>query len=197
MKRDTLKAILEKYKHLGMEYVPQTGAMLIGRAPHVGSEAWLNSIYDTLSEGDVMAMEKSMGRKIPTQYREFLLNCSNGLNFMHTTLCLFGHRKIVGRDITASRQPFDLVTLNKYKSERPQNATPDLFFFGGYDWDGSQIYLAEDNKVHFCSPNNCTSLKSWNSIDEFLTSELLRIFSLFDDNGVELDECVPTIPASK
>lgn len=194
MKRELLLGILGKYKHLGMEYIPQTGATLIGRAPHIGSEAWLNSMYETLAECDVVAMEKSMERKIPTQYRDFLLNCSNGLNIMNTTLCLFGHRKMVGRDITASRQPFDLVILNKYKSERPQNATPDLFFFGGYDWDGSQVYLTNDGRVHFCSPNDCTPLKSWNSIDDFLTSEILRIFSLFDDNGVEFDESTPTTP---
>ena len=194
MIKENLLKLIERYNHLGVEYVPETGATLIGRAPYIGSQAWLNSMYETLSEYDVVAMEKSMGRKIPAQYREFLLNCSNGLNIMNTTLCLFGHRKITGRDITASRQPFDLVTLNRYKSERPQNATSDLFFIGGYDWDGSQIYLTDNGKVHFCSPNDCTSLKSWNSLDDFLKSEILRIYSLFDDNGVELDENVPTLP---
>lgn len=194
MIKDNLLKLIERYNHLGVEYVPETGATLIGRAPHIGSQAWLNSMYETLSEGDVTVMEKSMGRKIPAQYREFLLSCSNGLNIMNTTLCLFGHRKIAGRDISASRQPFDLVTLNKYKSERPKNATPDLFFIGGYDWDGSQIYLTDNGKVHFCSPNDCTSLKSWDSLDDFLKSEITRIHSLFDDNGVELDENVPTLP---
>ena len=61
---------------------------------------------------------------------------------------------------------FDLVTLNTYNSERPKNATPDLFFFGGYDWDGSQVYLTNNGKVHFCYPNDCTSLKNWDSLDE-------------------------------
>ena len=166
MIKENLLKLIERYNHLGVECVSVTGATLIGRAPYIGSEAWLNSMYSTLSECDVVAMEKSMERKIPIQYREFLLNCSNDLNIMNTTLCLFGCRKLAGRDITASRQPFDLVTLNTYTSERTKNASPDLFFFGGYDWDGSQVYLAEDNKVHFCSPNDCTSLKSWNSLDE-------------------------------
>lgn len=194
MERNLLLAILGKYKHLGTEYIPQTEATLIGRAPHIGSEAWLNSMYDALTECDVMAMEKSMGRKIPTQYRDFLLNCSNGLNIMNTTLCLFGCRKMIGRDILASRQPFDLLTLNKYKSERPRNATSNLFFFGGYDWDGSQVYLTDDGKVHFCTRENCASLKEWNSIDDFLTSEIHRIYTMFDDKGVEIDESTPTIP---
>ena len=194
MNRELLFDILGKYKHLGAKYIPQTGATLIGFAPHIGSEAWLNSIYETLSKNDVETIEKSLERKIPVQYRDFLLNCSNGLNIMNTTLCLFGYRKMTGRDIIASQQPFDLVTLNRYKSERPRNATPDLFFFGGYDWDGSQVYLTHDGKVHYCKPSDCTSLKEWNSIDDFLTSEIRRIYSLFDDNGVEINEQVPTIP---
>ena len=196
MKRDILKAILGKYKHLGMEYVSQTGAMLIGHAPHIGSEAWLNTMYDPITDDDIVNMEESIGRKIPSQYRDFLIHCSNGLNIVSTTLCLFGYRKMIGRDIVVSRQPFDLVTLNRYKSERPHNATTDLFFIGGYDWDGSQVYLTNDGKVHFCYPNDCTSLKNWDSLDDFLTSEILRIYSLFDDNGVELDENVLTLPVN-
>lgn len=194
MKRELLLAILEKYKALGMEYVPQTGATLIGRASHIGSEAWLNAIYDPITESDVEEMEKSMGRVVPVQYKDFLLNCSNGLNIVSTTLCLFGYRKMIGRDIVASRQPFDLVTLNRYKSERPQNATSDLFFFGGYDWDGSQVYLTNDGKVHFCTREDSTSLKEWNSIDDFITSEINRIYTIFDDRGIEIDESAPTIP---
>lgn len=60
MNRELLLDILGEYKHLGAEYIPQTGATLIGFAPHIGSEAWLNSIYETLSENDVETMEKSM-----------------------------------------------------------------------------------------------------------------------------------------
>lgn len=63
MKRELLLAILGKYRHLGTKYIPQTEAILIGHAPHIGSEAWLNSMYETLSESDVEAMEKSMGQK--------------------------------------------------------------------------------------------------------------------------------------
>lgn len=119
MKRETLLDLIGKYRHLGLEYVPETGATLIGRAPHIGSEAWLNVIYNPITEDDIVEMEKSMKRMIPVQYRDFLLNCSNGLNITSTTLCLFGCRTMIGRNIIASRQPFDLVTLNRYKSERP------------------------------------------------------------------------------
>lgn len=194
MKRETLLDLIGKYRHLGLEYVPETGATLIGRAPHIGSEAWLNVIYNPITEDDIVEMEKSMKRMIPVQYRDFLLNCSNGLNITSTTLCLFGCRKMIGRNIIASRQPFDLVTLNRYKSERPPNATSDLFFFGGYDWDGSQVYLTDDGKVHFCTSDDSTSLKEWASLDDFLSSEIQRIYLLFDDNGVEFDESTLTIP---
>lgn len=194
MTKETLLNLIGKYKHLGTEYVCQTGATLIGRAPHIAPEAWLNSMYDCISENDIEIMEQSMAKKIPAQYRDFLLNCSNGFNIMTTTLCLFGCRKMIGRDMIAIRQPFDLVSLNKYKSEHPRNATLDMFFFGGYDWNGEHVYLTDDGKVHFCTPDDCTSLKEWDSLDDFLTSEIHRISSLFDDKGVKLDELAPTIP---
>ncbi len=158
MTKDYLAKLIERYKSLGIKYVPATGATLIGRAPHIASEAWLNTLYDPITLTDIEDMEKSMGRTIPDPYRDFLLNCSNGLNIISTILCLFSSRKMRGRSITVSRQPFDLVSLNKYKSERPQNATPELFFFGGYDWDGSQQYLTVNGEVHFCGPDYCTSL---------------------------------------
>lgn len=69
-----------------------------------------------------------------------------------------------------------------------------MFFIGGYDWDGSQVYLTEDGKVHFCTPDDCSSLKEWDSLDIFLKSEIHRISLLFDDKGVEFDETTPTIP---
>jgi len=194
MTKDNLVKLIERYKPLGIEYVPTTGATLIGRAPHIAPEAWLNTLYDPITISDIDKMENSMGRVIPVQYRNFLLNCSNGLNIVLTTLCLFGCRKMIGRSTTASRQPFDLVSLNKYKSERPQNATPELFFFGGYDWDGSQLYLTGNGEVHFCSPDDCTSLKQWASLDDFLSSEIPRIYSLFDEKGVIINESTPTIP---
>ncbi|RLT76431.1 hypothetical protein D7V95_08390 [bacterium J10(2018)] len=48
--------------------------------------------------------------------------------------------------------------------------------------------------VHFCTRENCASLKKWNSLDDFLTSEIHRIYTLFDEKGVEIDESTPTIP---
>ena len=194
MTNKELKVLLNRYRHLGTEYVPETKATLIGRAPHVAPEAWLNSMYGCLSEREIDSIEQSISKKIPKQYRDFLMNCTNGLNLMGTTLCLFGYRSMVGRDMVACRQPFDLITLNKYKSERPHNATHDMFFIGGYDWDGSQVYLTEEGGVHFCTSDDCSSLKEWGSLDVFLKSEIHRIYLLFDDKGVEFDETTPTIP---
>lgn len=62
MTRETLLDLIGKYRHLGLEYVPDTGAMLIGRASHIGLEAWLNIIYNPITEDDIVEMEKSMKR---------------------------------------------------------------------------------------------------------------------------------------
>lgn len=194
MTNNELRELLNRYKHLGTEYVSETKATLIGRALNIAPEAWLNSMYGCLSDCEIDIIEESISKKIPAQYRDFLMYCSNGLNLMGTTLCLFGYRYLIGRDMIACRQPFDLITLNKHKSERPHNATTDMFFIGGYDWDGSQVYLTKDGKVHFCTHDDCSSLKEWDSLDIFLKSEIHRIYMLFDDKGVEFDETTPTTP---
>lgn len=194
MTTEELRELLGRYAYLGVEYIPETKATLIGRAFHVAPEAWLNSMYGPLTVSEIESIETSLSTEIPISYRNFLMNCSNGLNLMGTTMCLFGFRSLIGRDMIASRQPFDLITLNKYKSERPRNATPEMFFIGGYDWDGSQVYITGDGKIHFCHPEDSKSLKEWDSLDGFIKSEIDRINFLFDEKGMEYNESIPTIP---
>ena len=73
-----LRELLDRYKHLGTEYVPETKSTLIGRAPHVAPEAWLNSMYGCLSEYEIVNIEQSISKKIPVQYYQFLTH------FCHT-----------------------------------------------------------------------------------------------------------------
>ena len=49
-------------------------------------------------------------------------------------------------------------------------------------------------KVHFCERWDSTSLFEWNSFEEMLLSETTRIITLFDENGVIIDEDLPTTP---
>lgn len=181
------------YSHLGTRKVEATGAFLIGHAPHIASEAWLNSVYPCLSERDTLELEAFLGTTIPPEYRHFLQNISNGMNVFVDEFCLFGKRKNYMRtSMDVTRQPF---SLSDALEEKPRNATPDMFFFGGYSWDGSKLYIDKrDNHVYYCKVNDSTPLKSWDSLAEMVISEIDRLYSLFDENGHQINENIPTIP---
>ena len=175
MNKEELQNLLMRYSHLGVDY-SKNGALLIGKAPHIASLAWLNTMYPC----DV--------------YKEFLTKCSNGLSFMVSRLDLHGIRTSnADRSDFSLRFPFGIQNVEV--DGRPENATDNMFFFGSYGYDGSKLYLdRSDNKVYYCARYDATPLKSWESFSEMLRSEIERIYGLFDDNGHEIDKSVPTIP---
>jgi hypothetical protein len=66
---------------------------------------------------------------------------------------------------------------------------------GTYEYDGSKLYLNTlDDKIYYCDRYDATPLKSWDSLSAMLTSEIERIFGLFDADGHCIDEDVPTTP---
>lgn len=193
-KWNKIKELLLKYSYLGIEVSKYTGAILIGKAPHIGTKAWLNSIYPPIKVEELVKIEESVGNTIPDSYARFLTNRSNGLNILGDTLCLFGYRFNYIRDMNWVWQPYSIIELNKF--EKPRNSTDDMFFIGGYDWDGSNLYMTPDGRVHFCKRYDSTSLLSWDSIYDMLISEIERLYTLFDSNGIQIDENSPTVPIS-
>jgi len=189
----TFDKLMMRYSHRGTRKVEATGALLIGYAPHVAPEAWLNSVYPCLSEQETVELEKLLGTAIPPEYRHFLQNISNGVNVLIDTFSLSGKRANYIRTSTdAIRQPYHICDLVR---EKPRNANENMFFIGCYDWDGSKLYInKQDNQVYFCRQEDSIPLKSWASLEEMLLDEIPRLYSLFDENGVQLDENQSTLP---
>ena len=189
---EKVKELIFKFQHLGIE-TAETGATLIGKAPHIALLAWLNKIYPTLDTDDIILLETKLKTTIPTEFKKFLMGFSNGLHILNTTFCIDGLRRNYVRTANKVWQPFDLDIPNIY--ERPQNAKESFFFIGGYDWDGSLLYIDKDtNVVHYCDRDNAASLFQWKSFEEMLISEITRLYTLYDENGVQLDENMPTVP---
>lgn len=193
MKENAILDLLYKYKNLG-ESKSYDGAVLIGKAPHNGPKAWLNILYPVLTEEELRFLSEELKTEIPEEYSSFLLNFSNGMNVLSSTFSLYGLRRQIDRNLEANvRQPYSIITPNIY--ERPENSKPSYFFIGGYNWDGSHLYIdKETNIVHCCERWDATSKKQWNSLEEMIISELERLYTFFDDKGVEIDEYNPTIP---
>lgn len=180
-----------KLSHLGVWNFSEDGGFFIGKAPHLGTRAWLNRIYPKISMTEIEIMENEMHRQIAPSYVQFLTSFSNGLDIFNDTFGLYGYRYSFRRDETHDQQPYNLVWL---QSEKPRNSTDDMFFIGEYDWDHSFLYVTPDQKVHFCHREDATSLFTWDSIEDMLLSEIRRIYTLFDDRGVAIDPKHPTTP---
>ncbi|WCC43727.1 SMI1/KNR4 family protein (plasmid) [Tenacibaculum finnmarkense] len=161
------------------------GAKLFGKAVHIASEAYSHKLFKPLNKDDIRLLENEINTKIPKEYKDFLLNKTNGLLFFVANFSLDGLRKQLGRDLEAGAQPFDLQTPNTL--EKPKNTKEEYFFIGGYGYDASKLYIDKNTgKVHYCKRYDATSLFEWESFEEMISQETKRIFKLFDDKGVRL-----------
>ncbi|WP_304473698.1 SMI1/KNR4 family protein, partial [uncultured Duncaniella sp.] len=174
-KYEEIRNLMFKLSHLGVWNFSEDGGFFIGKAPHLGTRAWLNRIYPKISMTEIEIMENEMHRQIAPSYIQFLTSFSNGLDIFHDTLGLYGYRYSFRRDETHAQQPFNLVWL---QSEKPRNSTDDMFFIGTYNWDYSFLYVTPDQKVHICHREDATSLFTWDSIEDMLLSEIKRIYTL-------------------
>src|SRR5690554_5963602 len=149
MDNKEIKELVFKFKNLGIG-TSNDNATLIGRAPFNGAKAWLNIVYPILNDEEIVILEKELNTTIPEDYKFFLSNFSNGLNILSSTFSLYGLRRQIDRNINSdTRQPYSILTPNIY--ERPDNANDSFFFIGGYNWDGSHLYIdKETNIVHCC-----------------------------------------------
>jgi len=190
---EEIKRLLFKYQDLGKKKL-EDGTVLIGKALHIAPEAWLHQIYPTLSDGDINALESSINRSIPNDYKQFLSRCSNGLNVFADVLSLDGLRKNMNRSsIEAAWQPYSILTANT--KERLKNAPRNCFFLGGYSWDGSLLYLDEDDgKVYRTSRKIFKPLNMWNDFETMFICEIERISALHDEEGRRIDINKPTVP---
>lgn len=192
MEKKELENLLMRFSHLGVTH-SKNGALMIGKAPHIAEFAWLNVMYPCITEAEVCDLEKKLGCAIPEVYRNFLMNVSNGFDIMNCTLALHGCRTSYNRSDLDSWYPFSLEDIQK--NERPKNATQEMFFFASYNYDCSKLYLnTSDNKIYYCDRYDTTPLKSWDSLSDMITSEIERIFGLFDADGRISNRMAPTTP---
>ena len=63
-----IKELLLKFSFLGIENSKSTGAMLIGRAPHIAENAWLNRLYSPIDKIEILKLEDGINKKIPASY---------------------------------------------------------------------------------------------------------------------------------
>ena len=184
-------SVMETYSTLGTSELPN-GVKLIGKCEDKGPLAYIHSIFPGLNEDELIKIEHEAGRKLPKDLREMYIE-ANGLKYFFDTFTIYGLRSGAGRAVDTSRQPYSIQLPNV--EERPSDAPENAFFFGNYDWDGSLLYMTEnDSRVFFCSRDTSTPLMHWNNLEEMISLEATRIKKLYDSKGREIDSRVSTLP---
>ncbi|SFA99813.1 MULTISPECIES: SMI1/KNR4 family protein [unclassified Bacillus (in: firmicutes)] len=181
---------LDKWKQTG-ERVLENGTILICKVPHIAPEAWFHIIYPQIGTTAINEIEKELSVSLPEDFKEILL-ITNGLNIFSDSLSIYGKRNSYVREGDEAIQPYDLVL---HHSEVKQFIPDNLLVIGSYNWDGSYIiYDIKTNQIHRCENYSSKVLNSWANLKTFLSDEIKRLAALFDENGIEYDENVPTTP---
>ncbi len=188
---DRVFEILESYADLGVRVLDH-GTRLIGHVPHVAPEAWFHEIHAPLSAFEIAQLESDLGIEFPKVYADFLQR-TNGLGAFSNHLYLTGLRKSFTRKGEGVWQPFSIRTANDV--ERPRKSKPSYLFVGGYEPDGSLLYIdTASDRVYRCSERVANPLHEWPSFEIMLETEVRRLSTLFDRAGRRLYPDRPTTP---
>lgn len=188
---DRILKILEIYKDIGVRGL-DNGTRLIGHVPHVAPEAWFHQVYAPMTSQEACQLELELGFEPPSIFLDFLMR-ANGVRVFSGHLYICGLRANFSRRGDAAWQPFSILTPNL--DERPRNAKGTHFFVGGYQPDGSRLYIDLSNlRVYLCSQRSAKPLHDWPSFEVMLESEVQRLSTLFDRQGRLLNPGLPTVP---
>ena len=194
---DSLMTVLNRWAHLGSR-VTKRGVRLIGETPSLIQKnklITLHVVYEPLNETGILRLETILDHPLPTALRDFYSK-ANGLSIFGGMLSLQGIRHDYSRALTdeGMYQPVSLEYGNT--TERPKGYTPNMTFFGWYDYDGSKIYARTDDRRIFMCPRYTVepTLCEWPDFQTFLLSEAERSADLFEEGGRMIDEEVPGVP---
>lgn len=164
---------------------PNKGTILISKICNEAPVIGFHEIYGPpLDESAINRINNSLLIKLPDEYIDFLKKY-NGIRIFSGALTIWG----IGSPLMA----LDIISQNNQVIWTPRS----LLLIGYYFHDGSYIAydLADDKTtVIRCDRNSYKELNRWQSLYEFLESEIHRLSELFDEKGVKINEDSLTTP---
>ena len=185
-----IQALIKEQKALGA--VEEERGSRYGHIPQIAPEAYNIYTFAPLTDEQLALLERVLNREVPKQYKIFLTLFSNGMHIFSRCLNLFGLQGVLDRR-GDFQGPFDLSIPNVY--ERPSNADSNCFFFGGYSYDASLLYIKDDvSTVYYCARRDATPIKEWPSFSDMLIEEIQRLKSLHNADGILTSTRRSTLP---
>lgn len=174
--------LLSRWKSIGHE-IKDDGTELIGRAPHVASEAWMHYIFAPNNSIEFREKYQYLISGFDHYYFSRIFNEINGICLFSQNLFIFGNRTSYRRDGSVF-QPWELD--NGIWEGRELGVGDDVVVFGGSHTLPDGIFFAETKAgeilaIDRASPE--TPMFRWPDFDCFFEGEINRLSRLFDDNG--------------
>lgn len=177
--------IRERYDRLGF-VEGQNGAYQTGHVRHVAPLAYLCTRFAGLDEEGIRDAERECGRYISAPYRD-LLGHMNGGWLLGVTL-QGGTGGLVDRSGVGIGKPISLRYQNAV--ERPDRIPNGHLGIGGINgpwFSQGDLYLTSTGEVELYNAKFNLIGARWPSLAVFLADEISRRFSLYDDEGRQLE----------
>jgi len=166
------------------------------RVQWVGPSAYLHVVFKAAS-ADLLS-HAAAKLKMPISCVDFL-RTQNGAVLFSGALSIYG---IHSRGQLLNRQDPDFALPFNIEDENQNWPPPDRALYlsiGGYSFDGSRVCInRHDGKVYLFEREIQTLLRSpshsWESLDQWITSEVIRLTALFDCRGKRLVDESQTLP---
>ncbi len=189
-----LHSRLLQWHYLGIERFA-SGAVKIGRVPHLGPLAYLHTIFAPLEEDRLTLLQEVLGRALPAAVADFY-RCANGFNAFSSAVAMYGmnHAKTnTPTRVRADLLPWGIFVPNGH--ERPPGLAPEKIVIGSYPFDGTKVYVGTDGEIGVCKrERGAAELRRWDSFADWLNTESDRIEKLFDEDGRLLTDREHTLP---
>jgi hypothetical protein len=173
---------LSAWANLGRRVYPG-GTERIGHIPRTAPEGYLHSLFPPLSPEDIDNLEVALNKKLPKNFRQFLL-IHNGIE-VFDQIKFYGSRKGPNKrgDIDAMMElPLSILTPNN--RERPERAPSDIVFIGSFGPERRLIGMRPDGQIGLW---NEASAKlddtGFSDILGFLLAQTKKAECLFDAEG--------------
>lgn len=176
----------QRYDPLG-SVEGENGSYRTGHVPHVAPYAYLCTRYAGLDDDGVRDAENDAERYIPEPYKE-LLRHMNGARLLGVSL----HGGIGGsvdRSGVGIGQPISIWYQNAV--ERPDYIPDGHLGIGAINGEWSSqghLYLASTGEVELYNCQFDMIGARWSSLADFFGDEIPRRFSLYDDEGREIEK---------